>query len=178
MLLRGQLGTDGVMPASWPEGSVVVLLDRSLLQVQMPSSVRGLTRNYRVAPANVSFADAEAQHFELAFDGNGLRPYAPVHLRAAPSGGGVQVTWIRRTRIDGDSWASTEVPLGEEVESYLVKVRQGQKVLQSVTVSDPQWHYSAAEMEDDGASGDVVIEVSQVSARFGPGPAARLELAL
>lgn len=178
MLLRGQLGTDGVMPASWPEGSVVVLLDRSLLQVQMPSSARGLTRNYRVAPANVSITDAEAQQFELAFDGNGLRPYAPVHLRAAPSGGGVQITWIRRTRIDGDSWASTEVPLGEEVESYLVKVRQGQKVLQNVTVSSPQWHYSAAEMEDDGASGDVVIEVSQVSARFGPGPAARLELAL
>lgn len=178
MLLRGQLGTDGVMPAVWPAGSVVVLLDRALVQLQIGTSARGLLRNYRVAPYPAGFADPEAQHFELAFDGNGLRPYAPVHLRGAPSGGGLAVSWVRRTRVDGDSWVSTEVPLGEESESYQITVLQGERRLREVAVANPQWQYSASAMAEDGASGDIVIEVAQISARFGPGPVARLDVAL
>ncbi|TAG25043.1 MAG: host specificity protein, partial [Rhodobacterales bacterium] len=49
--LRGQLGTDGLMPEVWPIGSTVVLLDLSLLQIDLPLSARGLARYYRVGAA-------------------------------------------------------------------------------------------------------------------------------
>ncbi len=176
--LRGQLGTDGVMPAVWPVGSQVVLLDRSLVQVNLSASARGLSRHYRVGLAARGYDDAQAIHVERAFDGVGLRPYAPVHLRATTAGGSLQARWTRRTRIDGDNWASTEVPLGEDGESYLVEVRQGGTLLRQATVSTPNWSYTASEQVADGASGAVTLSVAQISARFGPGPAARLDLIL
>ena len=40
-----------------------------------------------------------------AFDGVGMRPLSPVHLRARRLGdGSVEVAWIRRTRLGGDGW--------------------------------------------------------------------------
>lgn len=176
--LRGQLGTDGVMPSVWPAGSQVVLLDRTLVQVDLAASVRGLSRHYRIGLAERGYDDAQVVHLERAFDGVGLRPYAPAHLRASASGGSLQLRWVRRTRIDGDNWASTEVPLGEDGESYLVEVRQGSAVLRQATVSAPNWSYSASEQAADGAAGAVTLAVAQISARFGPGPAARCDLIL
>lgn len=176
--LRGQLGTDGIMPASWPAGSQVVLLDRTLVQVDLAASARGLARHYRVGLADRGYDDAQVVHLERAFDGVGLRPYAPAHLRASDSGGNIQLRWIRRTRIDGDNWASTEVPLGEDGESYLVEVRQGSALLRTATVSAPNWSYSAGEQAADGIGGTVTLSVAQISARFGPGPAVRLDLIL
>ena len=116
--LRGQAGTDGIIPASWPPGSVVVFLDRAVGQIDLPASARGLERTYRIGPGDRSYDDASYTESVEAFDGIGLRPYAPAHLKAAAQiSGDVAVTWVRRTRIDGDSWQSVEVPLGETSES-------------------------------------------------------------
>jgi hypothetical protein len=111
------------------------------------------------------------------FAGNGLRPYRPVHLRAARRGdGGIAVSWIRRTRIDGDSWSGTDVPLGEEREEYLVRVVQGGAVLREIGAASPACVYAAAEQAADGvAAGLLGFEVAQVSVRFGPGPFERIE---
>ncbi len=46
--LRGQFGSDGVMPASWPAGSLFVLIDQSVPQIALPSSLRGVSQYYRV----------------------------------------------------------------------------------------------------------------------------------
>jgi hypothetical protein len=45
-----------------------------------------------------------------------------VQLRAVWRGGDLYLSWIRRTRIGGDSWDQTEVPLGEEEEDYDVEI--------------------------------------------------------
>ncbi|MFY8145215.1 MAG: phage tail protein, partial [Rhodobacter sp.] len=125
-LLRGQAGTEDAMPAILPAGSAFVLLDQAPVQIALSQAARGLDRHYRIGAAERGYDDASTVHRIIAFEGVGLRPYRPVHLRVAGDPGGERsVTWIRRTRIDGDGWRVGEVPLGEDRETYLVQVISG-----------------------------------------------------
>ncbi|MES2143884.1 MAG: glycoside hydrolase TIM-barrel-like domain-containing protein [Pseudomonadota bacterium] len=175
--LRGQVGTDGIMPPVWPTGSEVVLLDRTPQQIDLPLSARGLARYYRVGVAGRGFADPTVVTRVEAFEGIGLRPYPVAHLRAIRlPAGDLDVAWIRRTRIDGDSWLSPEVPLGEDSEAYAVRVRVGTTIVAETTVAAPFWTYSAAQQATNGATVPFRIEVAQVSDRFGPGPFRSLDI--
>jgi len=172
--LRGQAGTEAEMPAFWPAGSIVVLLDAAVGQIDLAASLRGLERTWRIGAAARGFDDADVVERVEAFAGLGLRPLSVSHLRAAAVSGGVRLTWVRRTRIDGDSWASNEVPLGEEREAYLIRVMQGGTRLREVEVTEVEWIYPAAWRAADGA---VSVSVAQISARFGTGPFRSLTLA-
>ena len=110
----------------------------------------------------------------MAFRGIGLRPYAVCHLGARPTGGALALSWIRRTRIDGDSWTPSEVPLGEDREAYLVRVSRDGLPLREAEVARPSWTYDAAARAADGP-GPVTLAVAQLSDRFGPGPAQVLQ---
>ncbi|SNX69043.1 putative tail protein [Cereibacter ovatus] len=168
--LRGQAGTDALIPDVWPEGSLVVLLNRALVQVDMPLGDRGLVRHFRIGAAGLGYDDPQVVHLTESFAGAGLRPYAPVHLRAVRQGGDLAVGWVRRTRLDGDSWEAREVPLGEASEMYLVQVRVGGQVVRRAEVAGPLWTYPAAEQARDGTQAAAfTIEVAQVSESYGPG---------
>lgn len=171
MRLRGQAGTNGIEPASWPSGSQFVLYNAATVPMDLASSTRGIARHYRSGLASLGYSDARVVHQELAFAGIGYRPYSVAHLaRTGNLGGAVDLTWIRRTRIDGDPWTETEVPLGEESERYLVRVRQGLGTLRQTEVSSPGWTYTLPNQIADGVTAAATIEVAQVSSRFGPGP--------
>lgn len=174
--LRGQLGTDGLMPDIWPEGSLFVLLNSAPVQLQMPLSARGLARHYRIGPAARPLDDPAYSYATAAFDGAGLRPYAPVHLRAlSDESGGFGFSWVRRTRIDGDSWTSFEVPLGEHSELYKIAVLDENSVtVRENVISTPEWHYPSSQIQADGVAGPFAVEVRQISQSYGVGPAARL----
>ncbi|WP_425045440.1 baseplate multidomain protein megatron [Primorskyibacter sp. S87] len=175
--LRGQLGSDALMPEIWPAGSWFVLLDGSPAQVALSSSQRRVTRNFRIGPARRGYDDPSYVHKVEAFDGNGLRPYSPVHLSGTQiSGGDWLYSWIRRTRIDGDSWDTPEVPVAEEQEAYLVRVMAGSAVLREATVEKPQWTHAGPDVAADLSAGADRIEIAQISARFGPGLPASLNL--
>ena len=175
--LRGQLGTDGVMPDVWPAGSVVVVLDAALQQISLAQSARGLARSYRIGDASRGYDAPGVVAVNAAFEGIGLRPYSVCHLRKTGTlGADIALTWVRRTRVDGDSWQSTEVPLGEEFESYRLQILTGSQLLREVTTSQPQWTYSAALQAADGAGPTTRLEVAQLSASFGAGPVRALNL--
>ncbi|MEM7091304.1 MAG: hypothetical protein AAF496_17260, partial [Pseudomonadota bacterium] len=106
----------------------------------------------------------------------GLRPYAPVHLAVAASATGDAISWVRRTRTGGDDWAALDVPLGEESESYLVRIRAQGALLRETLVHAPNWFYANAMKAADGLSGPFEVQVAQVSASFGPGAFARIEV--
>ncbi|MDZ4134881.1 MAG: hypothetical protein U1D06_04695 [Paracoccaceae bacterium] len=169
--LRGQAGTDGNMPQVWPTGSLVVLLDTGPRQIELPLSARGLARHYRIGAAARGTDDPTVVHRVEAFQGIGLRPYAPVHLRVAmDDAGDLQMNWVRRTRIDGDSWESVEVPLGEDREIYLIRVIRNDALVRELTVTAPAWAYKVAQRLGDGVTGSFILQVAQMSDRFGHGP--------
>lgn len=177
--LRGQAGTEGAMPVSWPVGSIVAVLgDKRVTQIEMPPQFRGISRSYRVGPAGRPYDDPVYVQETRAFAGIGLRPYAPAHLRATHlPNGDLRIRWIRRTRIDGDLWDGPDVPLGEAFEGYFERVvSSGGAVIRETSVSMPEWIYSATAQVTDGASGAMAVEVAQISDRFGPGAIRRIEI--
>ncbi len=175
--LRGQLGSDAIMPDTWPTGSVFVLLDAKPKQIELASSSRNLARHYRVGPAGRGYDDPSYVHQVEAFQGIGLRPYAPVHVDAARNGAGdLDINWVRRTRIDGDGWEGLDVPLGEDSEAYVLRVLDGSTIIREAASVTPNWTYTAAMEAADGLTAPYAVEVAQVSARFGPGPYRRIDI--
>ena len=176
--LRGQAGTDGLMPDEWPVDSTVVLLDQTLSQIDLPRSARGLPRHYRFGAVARGLDDPDVILRVEAFDGIGLRPYPVAHLRAeSVAGGDLSLTWIRRTRIDGDTWQAFEVPLGEETESYLLRVFQANVLCAEYTLAQPMFLYTTSLRLGDLQPGPYRVEVAQVSSRFGPGPYRAVDIA-
>jgi hypothetical protein len=174
--LRGQAGSDHLVPGEWPVGALVVFMDASVKQLPLPLAWRGLERHYRTGPASQTYDDDSYVHEVQTIAGVGLRPYAPVHVKARWAGADVEVNWIRRSRINGDSWAGIEVPLGEEVEMYQVKVFADGALKREATVTAPRWTYSQSERLADGVGTGFAVEVAQISMSFGAGPAARTTL--
>ncbi|MEM9250505.1 MAG: phage tail protein [Pseudomonadota bacterium] len=176
MRLRGQLGTDATQPEAWPVGAQIVLLDPTVQQIDLPLAARGVARNYRIGPVTLPVSDPALRHMERAFDGVGLRPFAPVHLRArARSDGGCDVRWIRRTRLGGDSWFGEDVPLAEEAELYRLRILDGAgDIIRQTDVASTLWTWSAADRASD--VGAAAIEVAQVSQAYGAGPYRRIEI--
>lgn len=145
--------------------------------INMAANLRRIEQNFRIGPAVRSNDDPSYVAQSHVFEGVGLRPYAPVHLRVA---GTIDrtVSWIRRTRIDGDDWTLADVPLNEETESYRVQVKVGGEVFREAIVSDAVWSYTMAMRVEDGISGLFSVEVAQISARFGAGLATQIVVAV
>ncbi len=173
--LRGQCGTDGLMPAVWPVGSRIVLLNRSVRQIALAAEARGLARTWRIGSALRGYSDRDVVEQVLAFSGIGLRPYPVAHLRVAAAGNDRLLSWTRRTRIDGDSWLSPEVPLGEDREAYRIRILSGPETLRTIEVAVPFWTYPAALRALDGPN--VTVLVAQLSDRFGAGPERQITVA-
>src|SRR5690606_32980442 len=167
--LRGQAGTDAIMPREWPEGSLVVLMDGAARQVAMPPSARGQERHWRIGPARRAPDDTSHVSLTTTTLGIGLRPYAPCHLRIE----GRRIGWIRRTRIDGDDWSGRDVPLGEAEEAYLLRLRRGSELLHQSEVTAPEYEVPERIWLAAKAGGAFTVEVAQMSARFGAGPFVR-----
>lgn len=167
--LRGQAGTDGIVPQVWPAGSLVVLLDGAPKQVKLAARARGQERFWRIGPATRSPDDPSYKAQRTVVRGIGLRPYAPCHLQVQ----GNTVSWIRRTRIEGDSWDGVDVPLGETRERYLLRIEQNGRTLHEAQVSTSQYTVPAVVWASAQAFGPFTIEVAQLSDQFGAGPFAR-----
>ena len=169
-LLRGQLGSEWAMGSPLAAGAPFVLLDDHL--VTIASGLEALERpvRLRVLAASLDHGDLLAVALEVTPQATALRPLAPVHLKAARGGSGVTLSWIRRARFDGDSWAG-EVPLCEDREKYTVDILSGATVLRTLTVTAPAAFYAAAdEIADFGAPQTALsVRVTQLSATVGAG---------
>ena len=171
VLLRGLAGSDATSPASWPVGSMFVLLDGLVPQMNLPLAARGLDRFYRIGASNGGYADSGIKTRVEAFNGVGLRPYSVSHIaQKLLNSGNLFLSWIRRTRIDGDSWQSIEVPLSEEKEYYTVRVVKDNSIVRDLVVSEPSWTYTQAMQLGDAISTPFLIKVAQNSITFGTGP--------
>ncbi len=172
MFLRGQRGTSVESQAEIAAGARIVLVDAALERLPLEMTERGLERTYRVGPARFGVAHPSYEQSVFAAEGLGLRPFAPAHLRARrdKTSGDLAIRWIRQTRIGGDSWQGEDVPLGEELERYRLRIRAGGTLVRQVSLDTAFYAYSAAEQAADGATGPLEVAVAQLSTAFGHGP--------
>src|SRR5262249_52050825 len=110
--------------------------------------------------------------------GQGLEPLSPAHVRGSRSAGDLAISWVRRTRIGGDSWGAVEVPLGEETERYEVDILDGTTVKRTLTATTPSTTYTAA--QQTAAFGapqpSIDLRVYQLSTVSGRGSSANATL--
>ena len=176
-LLRGLGGSEAAMLASVPAGATVVMLDQHLVAVASGLDALERPLNLRIAASGLSHDDASAVALTLTPGRTALRPLSPAHLRGVRRSDGVHLSWIRRTRSDGDSWAG-EVPLGEEIEAYALDILNGSTLVRSIACTTPSALYAIAdEIADFGImQAKLTVRVAQISSTIGAGTPAQRNL--
>ena len=171
-LLRAQAGSEVEMLATRPLGQMVVLLNAAVTQPSMTVSEAGQGATWRIGPAQLDYGNAA--YTEIAYAGGlkPLRPLLPTYLQVKKDPAGLIISWIRRTRVDGDSWELAEVPLSEASENYKLDIVKAGTVMRSAQVTQPSYLYATADILTDFGAGPIVLtaRVSQASAVFGQGP--------
>ncbi|MDO5621546.1 MAG: hypothetical protein Q4G24_08770 [Paracoccus sp. (in: a-proteobacteria)] len=94
-----------------------------------------------------------------------MRPLSPAHLRIE----GRRITWLRRTRVQGDGWDGPDVPLGEGLEAYLLRLTRDGTLLHEVSLTARNWTVPQDVWDTARAGGDFAVEVAQLSETYGPG---------
>ncbi|HHI82979.1 MAG TPA: hypothetical protein ENJ99_07470, partial [Rhizobiales bacterium] len=172
LLLRGQAGSGPQMADLRPAGAVFVLLDDAVRQIPASASDIGRERLLRAGPSTLDHAAPAYVGFTHTAAGLGLQPLSPVHLKAVKSSGGITLSWIRRTRIDGDNWALNEVPLGEASEQYTIDIMNAGAPVRTLVSATTSIVYSDADREADFGlplPAILTFRVAQVSQLYGPG---------
>src|SRR5690606_5825083 len=154
----------------------------SVVSSGLPAALSGLSLNWRVGPAGLAFG---TRKFHQAHAMGGVRarlPLSPVHLRAKrQSNGDVLFSWIRRGRIDADSWIGEDIPHGEEFEKYRIEFTDmGDNIRRVAETSSPSWTYSNGKQLEDFPlqPSEIKVTVRQISATVGAGVAARCSMIL
>lgn len=172
-LLRGQGGTEAAMALPVAAGATFVVLDSAVTAVPLSLSELNLPFNWRYGPGNRGIGDASYVTASHSYRGVGLRPLSPARVTGVRSSGDIAIGWKRRTRIGGDTWEASDVPLGEDTERYEVDVLDGVSVKRTLVSTSPNVTYSAAEQIADFGSvqASVNVAVHQMSAIYGRGAA-------
>jgi GTA TIM-barrel-like domain/Putative phage tail protein len=169
--LRAQGGSDVAMQAVLAAGARFVLLNQALLAVTVGLDDVGLPFSWRFGPANQSLGTANYRGETRAITGIASRPLSPVRITGRRVAGDLEIGWIRRTRLGGDSWIAAEVPLGEASEAWEIEIVDGTAVKRMLTSATSSVTYSAAaQLADWGAlPASVTVRIAQLSATFGRG---------
>lgn len=178
-LLRGQRGTEYAMRDPVAAGARVVFFNIATVQVAMQPADIGIEYFFKYGPANQDIGSALYSVEQYTYTGRGRAPYSPTQVRGLRDSGTGDWTlsWLRRTRIDGDNWGYvTDVPLNEDSESYEVDILDNLgAVLRTLTSSTPSVTYSAADQTTDFGSPQTQFDVIvyQLSATYGRGTGRR-----
>lgn len=179
-LLRGQAGSEYAIAAPLPAGAPFVLLDDHLIDIARGISALERASDLRIVATGRSHDDPSALAMTLVPRPVALMPLSPVHLDAVRNpDGDIAISWIRRTRKDGDAWG-VEVPLGEDNEAYEIDIMSGESVKRTLSVNAPAATYSAADEAIDfgGPQFSLAIRVFQLSGTVGRGHPAQSTFAL
>ncbi len=175
-LLRGQLGSDRNMKALRPAGSKCILLNAALMQIPAQASDIGRARILRLGPSGLDHGHPSFVEFTTHASGLALVPLSPVHLNARQKDDHLALSWIRRTRFDGDSWALNDIPLGEESENYIVEIMDGappnNNVVRTVQTQQSYFEYTTPQRQVDFGQTlplTLTFRVAQISQTFGAG---------
>ena len=172
-LLRGQRGTEYAMRSPVEAGARVVFFNLATLQVAMQNADVENEYYWRHGPSTQDISSDFYSTQQFTFTGRGRDTYSPVHVRGRfDVADNLTISWIRRTRIDGDNWGYTvEVPLSETSEMYEVDILNEGSVVRTFSSSTPSIIYTAAEQATDFGSvqNEYDLRVYQLSPTQGRG---------
>lgn len=124
--LRGRRGTESFITGHAVGENVFFTTESgaSVRHEQMGLSVLNLLRYFKGVSVGKDLNAATTQQFTNT--GRDLRPYSPTYGKVAAISGGLQLTWLRRTRLGG-GWNDGIglVPLAEDSEQYSVDIVNG-----------------------------------------------------
>lgn len=151
-LLRGRGGTEWACGSHALDEPFCVLDVAALQPVMLPAWSIGAT---------LTAAGATGPTFSGVFSGEGVRPPSPVNLLAELiDGGGLLLSWTRRSR-QGFAWLDEiDAPLGESTEQYSITLT-GVATQIELASNQPNATASPETLTALGA-GPVVIEVRQI----------------
>jgi hypothetical protein len=168
-LWRGRRGTEWAAELHAAGEDFVLIAQESLLALAAPAGSVGSEARVTAHGIGDPPEGAAAARF---IAGAALRPPSPVHLTAEPRDGGLTLRWVRRSR-QGWAWPSGgDTPLGEESERYRLELA-GEGFTRTATLSEPFYHYGAAERAADGG-GPVLASVVQLGTFAASRPATLL----
>jgi hypothetical protein len=176
--LRGLGGTEHLATRALATGMTIVLLDGAVLPLATSLAEIGQDWAYRIGPAGRDPSDPTYIELPATTTANALLPLAPVQARARRTAGGIELTWIRRTRLDGDGWNLVDVPLGEEIEAYAIDILAGPSVVRTIAAGTSAALYGvAAELADFGTPQSfLALRIHQLSRSVGRGRPAEVIL--
>ncbi len=165
-LLRGLGGSAANMAESINAGARVTFLGSGWQSFPLPETYIGES-----VTLTAKVAGRESSPAAFSYSAQHLRPLAPVHIAFEFSDQQGTVSWIRQSRIGGESWAGMDVPLGEETEQYRVQCLSGGNIMSDYEVTQPQitLPQSGLEISDQ-------IAIAQGSRAFGWGARAIIDI--
>lgn len=111
-LLRGRRGTEQHIGTHQAGDHFVLINTSSLSRILKSDNKINFNLNYKAPSFGESFNSASL--LNNVNQGNGLKPYSPVHGHyGLDATGNRLITWKRRTRINGGWFDSADAPLGE-----------------------------------------------------------------
>jgi hypothetical protein len=172
-LLRGRFGT--VATGHTASESAILISNATtpesgITRIKSASGEIGRTLDYRALTSGQTLDSAAT--IAAINTGNGLRPRSVVHIRGSRNtGADLAITWLRRTRFNGQWRDYVDIPLNETTEAYTIKIMSGSTVKRSVTVTTPSFTYtSAMQVADFGSNqSSVLVNIYQLSEVVGPG---------
>jgi hypothetical protein len=171
-LLRGLEGTEAGTAAV---GGRVMVLDSRAVTLPVEAGLLGETREFRVyAGAD----DIEGTSLTVEAGLGPALPLAPVHVRAwRGESGDVGLSWVRRSRADGDGWGVADSPQEHVPERYRVTIFDGGTPVRVLESNTPSASYGSTEQVADFGTQPASFDftVAQLSAVLGEGHAAEGE---
>lgn len=173
-LLRAQLGTEITMNSGSSIGSYAVLIDEQVDQIELNNLEKNIPLNWRTGPAQNDIASDSYREQPFVFTDKAARPFSPVHVSAIRhTNDDVSINWIRRSRVYGDDWEVSEIPLGENSEDYSLKIYDGEDVVREIVTSTSNTNYQLADQLSDFGTlpENLSVSVAQMDAFANPGSA-------
>lgn len=172
-LLRGRFGTEHNMGNHAAGDGVVQLSDPDIAFATLPATGVGAPALYRGVTSGAPLDSAANASF--TYGGVNLKPLAPVYLNGSRNAGDWSLSWIRRSRTDGEWRNSVDAALGEASESYDLEIYTDgtfatvKRTFSSLT-SAVATYTSAQQVTDFGSNqATLYVRIYQRSATVGRG---------
>ena len=171
-LLRGRLGTEDQI-GNHVAGERFVALS-SLTVPVWPDSASdiGISEMYLYGPATQPNSDVTYTKANFTDSGRAYKPYAVCHVNGVrDSAGNLTISWIRRTRYNGDWTNNSDVPLNEKTEKYSIDILKGTTILRMIEATSASVIYEATQQLADFGSlqASVKVRIYQISEIVGRG---------